>query len=307
MTKWQKVWEFVKRPKGVLLAVIYVLTVFFIAAALTLVIIGSTNPILEILSYISYAFAAIFLFYSVYTIIIYAPSARVNAVKFMRKSKFASHLLDNWGFRTVVFACFSLVLNFAYSIFNGAIAFLIGSIWYGALALYYVTLTLLRGSIIAYHKNKNIKYEQKDIKRAEIKKYRRCGVLIVILPLSLSFAILEMVISNSAFIRYGWVVYAVAAYAFYKIIMAIYNMFKAKKNDDMTVRALRCISLADALVSILALQTTLLYTFSTNLQTNAFANALTGAAVCAITLALGIYMIINANKLLKKETTNGQV
>ncbi len=307
MTKWQKVWEFVKRPKGVLLAVIYVLTVLFIAAALTLVIIGSTNPILEILSYISYAFAAIFLFYSVYTIIIYAPSARVNAVKFMRKSKFASHLLDNWGFRTVVFACFSLVLNFAYSIFNGAIAFLIGSIWYGALALYYVTLTLLRGSIIAYHKNKNIKYEQKDIKRAEIKKYRRCGVLIVILPLSLSFAILEMVISNSAFIRYGWVVYAVAAYAFYKIIMAIYNMFKAKKNDDMTVRALRCISLADALVSILALQTTLLYTFSTNLQTNAFANALTGAVVCAITLALGIYMIINANKLLKKETTNGQV
>ena len=90
MTKWQKVWEFVKRPKGVLLAVIYVLTVLFIAAALTLVIIGSTNPILEILSYISYAFAAIFLFYSVYTIIIYAPSARVNAVKFMRKSKFAS-------------------------------------------------------------------------------------------------------------------------------------------------------------------------------------------------------------------------
>ena len=89
--------------------------------------------------------------------------------------------------------------------------------------------------------------------------------------------------------------------------MAIYNMFKAKKNDDMTVRALRCISLADALVSILALQTTLLYTFSTNLQTNAFANALTGAVVCAITLALGIYMIINANKLLKKETTNGQV
>ena len=35
--------------------------------------------------------------------------------------------------------------------------------------------------------------------------------------------------------------------------MAIYNIVKARKNDDLTIRALRAVSLADAMVSNLHL------------------------------------------------------
>ena len=298
--KFKKIWAFIITPPTWFLVISYFLTVIFIACALTLVVIGSVNPVIEILSYISYAFAGISLAYTVYTIVRFAPKMKNSIVNLMRKSKIVSKLLDDWGYRTVIFAVFSLIINIAYSVFNGVIALLIGSIWYGALATYYILLTLLRGSIVAYHKNKG-KYRKEDVGVENVIKYRRCGVLLIILPLSLSFAILQMVRDNNAFIHYGWVVYAVALYAFYKITMAIYNMFKAKKNDDMTVKALRCVSLADALVSILALQTTLLHAFSNGGTFVAFANALTGACVCAITLILGIYMVVNANKKLKQE------
>lgn len=298
--KFKKIWAFIIAPPTWFLVISYFLTVIFIALALTLVVIGNVNPVIEILSYISYAFAGISLAYTVYTIVRFAPKMKNLIVNLMRKSKIVSKLLDDWGYRTVIFAVFSLIINIAYSVFNGVIALLVGSIWYGALATYYILLTLLRGSIVAYHKNKG-KYREEDVGVENVIKYRRCGVLLIILPLSLSFAILQMVRDNNAFIHYGWVVYAVALYAFYKITMAIYNMFKAKKNDDMTVKALRCVSLADALVSILALQTTLLHAFSNGGTFVAFANALTGACVCAITLILGVYMVVNANKKLKQE------
>ena len=126
------------------------------------------------------------------------------------------------------------------------------------------------------------------------------------MPLALSFAILEMVADGKAFIRIGWTIYAVAAYTFFKLTLAIYNIIKSKKSDDATIRGLRSISLADASVSLLALQTTLLFTFSDG-QGVGFANALTGATVCLFTLLLGIYTVINSNKQLKNyiQETNG--
>ena len=309
--KWNKIWDYLKKPYGWRLVLIYVFTALSVAAALTLVIVSNGNPVLEIISYVSYGFAAISFGYTVFTIVIYAPTLKKKTIAQMRKSKFVSRLLDNWGYRTVVFAAFSLLLNVAYVVFNGVIAILSRSIWYGALATYYILLTVLRSGIVTYHRKKAkgkyiLKQNQIDatfdentqFKIEELKKYRFCGIILVILPISLSFAILQMVVANNAFIHYGWTVFAVAAYAFYKIIMAIYNVIKATKNDDMTIKALRCISLADALVSILALQTTLLYSFSEG--NNGFVNALTGAAVCALTVALGIYMIVKANKVLKQ-------
>ncbi|MBQ7348409.1 MAG: hypothetical protein IJW47_00295 [Clostridia bacterium] len=314
--KTESLLAWLKRPYGWGLALVYVATVVSIAAALTLVIIASADVFLQVLSYISYCLAALTLAYSVYTIVIYAPSMKNRFISFMRKNAFVSRLLDNWGYRTVVFAGVSLFINVAYVAFNGVIAILSRSIWYGALAAYYILLTALRSGIVLYHRKRakgkfyfkqnaidSTFSEQTQFKITELKKYRACGVLLIVLPVSLSFAILQMVVAGSAFIHYGWIIYAVAAYAFYKITMAIINIFKARNTDEMTVRALRCVSLADAMVSILALQTTLLFAFSDGAATG-FANALTGGVVCALTVVLGAYMIINANKKLKKIRTN---
>ena len=102
-----------------------------------------------------------------------------------------------------------------------------------------------------------------------------------------------MVTDNAAHSYIGWTIYAYAAYAFSKIVIAIYNLFKAKK-ENYTIKAIKRISLADALVSILTLQTSLLYTFSAG--DNGAVNALTGAVVCILTVAIGIFMLIEVRR-----------
>ena len=81
--------------------------------------------------------------------------------------------------------------------------------------------------------------------------------------------------------------------------MAIINLVKVRKQEDYTIKALRSVSLADAIVSILALQTTLLTSYGTG--DFGFANALTGAVACILVFALGVFMIKKVSS--KKEET----
>ena len=91
--------------------------------------------------------------------------------------------------------------------------------------------------------------------------------------------------------------------------MSIISFIKAHKQTDLTVRAIRNINLVDALVSILALQTALLTMFSEGDINISLFNTLTGIAVSVLSVGIGIYMIISANKKmkeLKKEDMNNE-
>lgn len=69
-------------------------------------------------------------------------------------------------------------------------------------------------------------------------------------------------------------------------------MIKARKGISILLKTLRNINYADALVSLLSLQTALLSAFGQ--ESGAMipiTNALTGAGVCLMIFALGIYMV----------------
>ncbi len=310
-SKWKKLYEKLKNPSGIILTISYVLTILFCAGAVLAVVTSENAKNISIFSYPLFAFAAIFLAYSTYTVVVFGPSIKNKLIVFLKKHKFTRNLLENYGFRTVVFATLSTSLNVLYVIFNGVVAIISRSIWYGSLAGYYIVITALRLSIISYHKEKRSQsddasiHEQSQDESKEVKKYKACGVFLLVLPLCLSASITEMVVNNSGFIYWGWTVFAFAAYAFYKITMSIFNVVKARKNDDITLQALRNIGLADAFVSILALQTALLYAYAEGTD-YAFANAITGAVVCASTVVIGTLMIIRANKLMKKRGIYGK-
>lgn len=119
-------------------------------------------------------------------------------------------------------------------------------------------------------------------------------ILLLLLPGCLSFAVLQMVKEDAAFEHSGAMIFVYVIYAFYKIIMSVYNFIKARRTDEMTVGASRNINLADAFVSVLALQTAMFREFNNGAK-NADAtmmNAVTGAIVCALTVAIGIIMIV---------------
>lgn len=246
--------------------------------------------------------------YSIYGIIRIYPKAKERILNWSKKHPFWDRLFSTYGFTTLLLTAGSLIITLAFAVYNGSIAIVIRSIWFGALAAYYIVLIILRGSILIYH-NKRRKALAKGLSEQQTlindaKQYRACGILLFLLPLCLSFAILQMVAAGDSFEHTGITIYVYAIYAFFKIITAIYSFIKEWHNQSMTILAIKNIKLADAFVSILALQTAMFREFAAETEqfNSAVMNAVTGAVVCALTVAIGVYMIVKASLRIKKLT-----
>lgn len=123
------------------------------------------------------------------------------------------------------------------------------------------------------------------------------GILLLALNFALTGVILLTIAQDTAKRYSEVVVISIAIYTFYKIIMAVANMVKVRKTRSPVLIAIRNIGTADALVSMLTLQATMLASFQGKggLDANRM-NAVTGMVVCVLILALGVSMIRYAFK-----------
>lgn len=219
----------------------------------------------------------------------------------LNKNKFTRRFLD-YDFRTVLFTVVSLVITTGYAAFYAMLGIALLSIWYGMLACYYIMLVVMRAVVVFYHRRKrkrgeNINEQKEKISRARI--YKNCGIVICLLTLPLSIAILLMVAEKATFSHAGLMIYVSATYTFYKVVMTIRHLVKARKSTDMTVKTVRSINLADMLVSVLALQTAMFHSFSAEFNTDIF-NAVTGAVVCLLTVFIGVFLIVGGKREITK-------
>ena len=291
----KKIYDKLKSPNGLVLTLSYLGTVIFIAVALTMLSVDYEGSALAAVAYTSYALAALFLAYTVYTLIVFAPSFKSRISDALNANEITRRLIHNWGARTVLGASITFIVGIAYSVFNGVLGIVHSSIWYGALAAYYIFLVLTRGRLLLGKR----KTGTRNSELAAARDYRNSGILMLILNAALSSAIAQMIFDGRGFEYKDWIIYAFAAYAFYKISLAVYNVVKARRQEDMRIRAIREINLVDAAVSILALQTALLHTFATDGAVDiSLFNTLTGSAVSLFAISLSIYMIIDGNRLL---------
>lgn len=299
----KKAWEKILKPPTCVKAIVVVCAVLFIGGAMAVLIVGyEGNLALEILAYTLFGLSALSLAYSVYFIVGWLPLLKNKIIEVINSKKFTRTLREDYGFRTVIFAIGSFCLSIAFGFFNGYMGIAYASIFNGALATYYIVLALVRGGVLIHHgkgaKKDDTYHEKDDERRAKV--YRNVGILILVLSIALSAIIAQMIFDDRHFSYPGWTVFAFAAYAFFKITMSIINLFKARKHDDMTVKAIRNVNLSDAMVSILALQTALLHTFGTDGIDISLYNTLTGCVVSAGTYAIGIIMIVLGVKAIKK-------
>lgn len=298
--RWTKFLLALKNPPLWVKTVSFLTTIITAIASLLLLLIDCEELFFSILSYTLFGVAGISLAYTVYISVLIFPTIKIRTFSTLQKWKFTRLLLENYGFRSVIFAIGSFIMSIAFSVFNAYMGIMNSSIWYGALASYYIALAFLRGGILTYHKGrirkKNINYKD-ELQKAKI--YRNSGIILLILNVALSSAIAQMIFDSAHFTYVGLTIFAFATYAFYKITMSIINTFRANKQSDLTIKAMSNVNLADATVSILALQTALLITFDEGSVNISLFNTLTGIAVSAFSIGLGIYMIVKANKIIK--------
>lgn len=294
----KKVVQFLLKPPGIFLVLIYLATLGLIAATIVLLTQHKENTAL---AYIVFPMTAILFFYSIFTLVRRGYNIKKQATIFLKRFWFTKKLITDYGFRTLVLGTCTFAINVGYAIFEGVMGVLTQSTWFGALAFYYLILSVMRCSVLLSGKKMRI-IPEIGIASYEIQKnkvYRRCGIFIVLLALAFSGPIIQMIIAHKYNEYAGIMIYVVASYTFYKVVLSIVNIVKADRHKDPIIQALRNINLTDAMVSLLALQTALITAFSTGDDLQSL-NVTTGSTVSAITLGLGIFMIIRSNQRIKK-------
>lgn len=227
---------------------------------------------------------------------------KMVVLPFTKHNRIANTLITDTGLRTVVFMVPGMGVNLIYAIFNGVIGVTNHSAWYGSLAAYYILLCVMRFVSVSYarkvydgkvHIGKNNRQKNEyGLEARAWRVYRNCGVMLSVSSIALGGAVIMLVLGEGGKSYPGLMIYAVATYTFYKLVMAITNMIKVGKENAILLITFRNISYADALVSLLSLQTALFAAFGQNSEAIIpIFNALTGAGVCLMILALGIYMV----------------
>ena len=299
MSKDFKPIKFLKDPPVWFMLAVWGAALLFIAAAIVLTITAETDWY----AYIFYALAAVSLAYSIFLIVRGAPKLKAAIVAKAKQHAFTDNIVSNYSFRTVVFFVISFAINAGFAIFNGVMGIVTHSVWYGIMACYYIFLSALRGGLLygSYKTRKLAAGDDDAMAVYKLKMYRLCGISLFVLELALAAAVTLMILSERPTAYSEIMAITSAAYTFYKIIFAIINIRKVNRLHDPMLQSYRNINLTDAAVSLLSLQVTLVAVFSDGqtAEMNTL-NAITGFAVCVLTIVLGVLMIVNATIRLKK-------
>ena len=173
--------------------------------------------------------------------------------------------------------------------------------WFIALAFYYALLSVMRAVLVLYVHRRPV---GEDI-TSEFKRYRACGIILLLMNQVLAGIVVCMVTENRGFSYPGLMIYVMAMYAFYITIVAAVNVVKFRRRGSPLLSAAKVISLTAALVSMLSLETAMLAQFGgEDVVFRRLMLGISGGAVCTIVLTMAIYMIARSTRQLKRLQDN---
>ena len=193
------------------------------------------------------------------------------------------------------------LINFAYGIFKIGSGVFYGSAWIGADGIYNLTQALIQLFQILRRKKAGTLERQ-------WRSYRFCGLLILLMHLTLTGIVFQMVNWHRVEEQGEILVIATAAFAFYKFISSFWDIARDRKHTHPVDSSIRMLDLAQAIFAMFSLQASLLHTFGTGEAWENWMNLATGCAVCLLVAAMGVYMILRGTREIKtlQETDNGE-
>ena len=256
----------------------------------SMIFIGTKSPI-AIVSYVISAYTL--------TVWCFKIPYLVRLLKtFKNENKYARKWREDTRLRVRISLYGSLVRNAVYGLFQLWLGFYHHTFWFYSLGAYYICLGVMR-FFLAHH---TTRYAPGERMKAELKKYRACGIVFLVMNSALALIIFFMVYWNRTFEHHMITAIAMAAYTFTALTIAIINVVKYRKYNSPVFSASKIISLAAALVSMLTLESTMLTTFGKETMTDASRKWLlgaTGGGISVLIVAMAIYMIAVGTKKLK--------
>ena len=295
MMDWKKIGKALLFPHiAIMILLLPIATVLLVGA---MVFVGTESPV----AIVSYVIAA-------YTLTVWCfkiPYLIQFFKTFKNENKYARRWQDDTHLRVNVILYGSLIWNALYGILQLWLGFYHHTFWFYSLGAYYICLGVMR-FFLARH---TTKYAPGERMRSELKKYRACGIVFLVMNLAISLIIFFMVYWNRTFAHHMITAIAMAAYTFTALTTAIINVIKYRKYNSPVYSASKAISLAAALVSMLTLESTMLTTFGEGTMSaieRKWMLGATGGVISVLIVTMAIYMIVLGTRKLKQIKTEGK-
>ena len=244
-------------------------------------------------AYFLYALSA----YTLTALCVRLPGAIRGTRDWLRRHPKLAALLKNQEFKFRMELYIEQFINFAYGIFKIASGVILGSAWIGCDGIYNMVQALIQlFQILRRRKPGTLKQQWKS--------YRFCGVLILFMHLTLIGIVFQMLNWHRVEESGEIMIIATAAFAFYKLLSALVDLARDRKHTHPIDSSVRMLELSQAIFAIFSLQASMFHVYGTGEGWENLMNILTGCAVCLLTVAMGMYMILRANRDMKKIEEN---
>jgi heme/copper-type cytochrome/quinol oxidase subunit 4 len=179
----------------------------------------------------------------------------------------------------------SFGVNLCYSVYKAALGLLLGSVWFGAMAAYYLVLSaarflLLRGGMGSL--------------LAGYKKRRFCGLLLAVMTVPIAVIGAVSVYTGGATEYPGHLIFAAAAYTFYSLTMAIVNICRFRGAGSPVYSAANALALMTALVSMFFLQGAMFLAFGDGSSMEWDMNLIFAAVLAAMAVGGSVYLVADS-------------
>lgn len=202
---------------------------------------------------------------------------------------------DLW-FRAEAGVHISTGVNLTYSLYQAMIGLTRRSAWFDALAVYYILLTATRVLMLHY-----IRHEAED-GREELRRYRRCGIMMFVLTFFVLIIGLLLNNGNSAPKSYpGHMIFVVGAFTLYTLVNSARNLWVYRKLESPLISASKSVNLAASLVSLYAFQAAVFAQFRTRIRASVITlfNVGTAGIACIVVGWISLHIIVRATRALK--------
>ena len=271
-----------------------VVTLLVIISSALLIYVFVGNNIVDMVKYSLY-------FISAYTLMVVCariPEIFRWIVSLKETNRYVRMYMSDPKLRVRISLFGSVSLNILYAFMQLVSGVYFKASWFYALAAYYFLLIAIR--LFLLRNTSRVSVPGKNLIQ-EFKRYRFCGVLLLLMNQAFAIIVFFIVRQSHGFEHSYIHTILMAAYTLIAMVVAVVNVVRYRRYESPLMSAAKAISLASAVVSVLSLETAILGTFSheKDLATRKVVTASTGAVICVFVLLMAVCMIVHASKEIK--------
>lgn len=296
MNKWKEVlWK-------ILFPNTFIVFLLFNIAVVLLVYVFANQKTEELIGYVSYPIAS----YALVVVCARIPQLVKKINDSLHRNKYTNRFLTDKELRIWFFAYMGLAVNVCFAVFKVIVGYLYDSGWLYAMAGYH-TLSSVMVFVLVYRDKKGRPVSEEKRLISGLQSYEMCGWLMILMNTAISVIVFMVVFRKQTISYPGVLIYAIAAYTFYCMTMAIINLIKYRRRHNPVFSAIKRIGLAKALVSMFTLQVAMLTQFgSGDVLLARILNLATGSVVCGSIMALAVFMLLGVRKDYKEVKIYGK-